>query len=142
MIVIAHSQGNYFTNEAYDALNECQKKSFYMLGTANPADHVSGMDDGRGALATLDNDPITFVPSSMSQNVINSDKFIIEGYSFKLPKYHYFDYYRNNNSVTQSKIDTFPEYAMHHYNENKTPVSISQSGIINIKLSWEILAYI
>jgi hypothetical protein len=35
-----------------------------MLGTANPADHVSGMDDGRGALATLDNDPITFVTSA------------------------------------------------------------------------------
>ena len=136
VIVIAHSQGNYFTNEAYDALSECQKKSFYMLGTANPADHVSGMDNGRGALATLDNDPITFVPSSMRPNIINDDTFIIEGYSLKLPKYHYFDYYRNNNSVTQSKIDTFPEYAMHHYNENKTPVSISQSGIIDIKLSW------
>ncbi len=136
VIVIAHSQGNYFTNEAYDALSECQKKSFYMLGTANPADHVSGMDEGRGALATLDNDPITFVPSSMSPNIINDDTFIIEGYSLKLSKYHYFDYYRNNNIVTQSKIDTFPEYAMHHYNENKTPVSIPQSGIIDIKLSW------
>jgi hypothetical protein len=136
VIVIAHSQGNYFTNEAYDSLSPCEQKSFYMLGTANLADHVSGMDHGRGALATLDNDPITYVPSSMSPNIINSDKFIIEGYSFKLPKYHYFEYYRNNNSVTQSKINTFPEYAMHHFNENNSHTSTPVSGIIDIKLSW------
>ncbi|WP_345975307.1 hypothetical protein [Sulfurimonas sp. HSL3-7] len=136
VIVIAHSQGNFFTNEAYDTLSECQKKSFYMLGTANPADHVSGMSDGRGALATLDNDPITFVPSSMSQNIINSDKFIIEGYSFKLPTYHYFDYYRYSNVVTQDKIASFPEYAMNYFNTVYPPVERKEYPI-DIQLSWQ-----
>ncbi|WP_304543639.1 cadherin repeat domain-containing protein [Sulfurimonas microaerophilic] len=136
VIVIAHSQGNFFTNEAYNALSPCEQKSFYMLGTANPANHVSGMDEGRGALATLDNDPITFVPTSMGPNIINDDTFVIEGYSLKLQKYHLFDYYRYNNNVTQSKIDTFPEYAISHYNENNPHISVPIGGIIDIKLSW------
>ncbi|WP_345975310.1 hypothetical protein [Sulfurimonas sp. HSL3-7] len=33
VIVIAHSQGNYFTNEAYDALSPCEQKAVCMLGT-------------------------------------------------------------------------------------------------------------
>ena len=136
VIVIAHSQGNFFTNEAYNSLNICEQKSFYMLGTANPANHVSGMDEGRGALATLDNDPITFVPSSMSANIINSERFSIAGLDMAHYKFHFFEYYRNQNSVSKYKIDTFPEYAIHHYNQNNSHTSSAIRGIIDIKLSW------
>ena len=136
VIVIAHSQGNYFTNEAYDSLSECQKKSFYMLGVANPASEVSGMDEGRGALATLDNDPITYVPSSMSPNVINDERFIIGGTDLELMKFHEFNYYRTQNSVTKSKIDTFAEYAIQHFNGSNPDVSAPIHGAVDIKLSW------
>lgn len=138
VIVIAHSQGNYFTNQAYEALNDCQKKSFYMLGTANPASKVSGMEELRGALATLDNDPITYVPSSMSANIINSERYTLNnGYyevDFKLAKFHFFDYYQNKNSVTRSKIFSFPEYAIDHYEKNMN--AVASSGPVEVSLTW------
>ncbi|MCD6259475.1 MAG: hypothetical protein J7J31_07720 [Helicobacteraceae bacterium] len=137
VIVIAHSQGNFFTNEVYDSLSPCEQRSFYMLGTANPADHVSGMDEGRGALATLDNDPITFVPSSMSANIINSERFNVAGLDMAHYKFHFFEYYRNQNSVSKYKIDSFPEYAIEHFKEHYTPPPIPNSGVVEISLKWD-----
>ncbi len=136
VIVIAHSQGNYFTNEVYASLSECQKKSFYMLGIANPASKVSGMSEGRGMLATLDNDPITYVPSSMNANIINDERFIIEGIDLKHVKFHYFDYYRHNNDATKSIIEYFSEYAITHYYNNIYNPTISMGEVIDIKLEW------
>jgi len=148
VIVIAHSQGNYFTNEAYKALSECQKKSFYMLGVANPASSVSGMSEGRGKLVTLDNDPITYVPSSMSPNIINGERFIIGGIDFSHYKFHFFDYYRSGKSWDASyEIENFPEYAINHYNQNRSdlpkehPVDIqlsSDNANIDLKLVSEL----
>jgi hypothetical protein len=139
VIVIAHSQGNYFTNEAYDTLSKCQQRSFYMLGVANPADHVSGMDEGRGYLATLDNDPITYVPSSMKASIINSERFLFgpQNNIVDLPhvKYHYFDYYSQTYAVTKSIIDNFPMLAANHYTPEK--ISFPHSGIITVGLIWD-----
>jgi len=139
VIVIAHSQGNYFTNEAYDSLSPCQKKYFYMLGVANPASKVSGESEGRGKLATLDNDPITYVPSSMGPNIINSERFTIAGTDLKHYKFHFFEYYRTKNSVTKYKIDTFAEYAIDHFNINNLEKNSIQpkSGIIEVSLTWD-----
>jgi len=46
VIVIAHSQGNYFTNEAYELLDEWMKPYFKMMGVATPANHVAGFEAG------------------------------------------------------------------------------------------------
>ncbi len=46
VIVIAHSQGNYFTNEAYEKLDDWMKDYFHMFGVATPANHVAGFMSG------------------------------------------------------------------------------------------------
>ncbi len=46
VIVIAHSQGNYYTNEAYEELDEWMKEYFHMFGVATPANHVAGFKAG------------------------------------------------------------------------------------------------
>jgi hypothetical protein len=46
VIVIAHSQGNYYTNEAYAELDEWMKEYFHMFGVATPANHVAGFEAG------------------------------------------------------------------------------------------------
>ncbi len=42
VIVLAHSQGNYYTNEAYERLDDWMKEYFHMFGIATPANHVAG----------------------------------------------------------------------------------------------------
>lgn len=53
VIVTAHSQGNFFTNKAYEYLNMCQRTSFHMVGVASPSSVVSGKD---GVRVSFDND--------------------------------------------------------------------------------------
>ena len=64
VIVIAHSQGNYYTNEAYKELDEWMKPYFHMMGVATPADHVAG----GGTYVTFHNDIINLVLRGLASN--------------------------------------------------------------------------
>ncbi|MEA2111780.1 MAG: hypothetical protein U9P71_07005 [Campylobacterota bacterium] len=74
VIVVAHSQGNYFTNEAYDILlkefGSCSNIKFRMISVATPADHVSN----GGNHFTFDNDPIHLIPGSLNWNLRNTNR--------------------------------------------------------------------
>jgi len=64
VIVVAHSQGNYYTNEAYDLLDGWMKPYFHMMGVATPANHVA--DDG--PYVKFHNDFIKFVVTGLPSN--------------------------------------------------------------------------
>ena len=70
VIVIAHSQGNYYTNEAYDELDEWMKDYFHMFGVATPANHVAGyaVDDASAPYVKFHNDMINFIVTSLPSN--------------------------------------------------------------------------
>ena len=70
VIVIAHSQGNYFTNEAYEQLNNWMKPYFKMMGVATPANHVAGFEAGdtTAPYVKFHNDFIKLVVTGLSSN--------------------------------------------------------------------------
>jgi hypothetical protein len=65
VVVVAHSQGNYYTNEAYQGLDNWMKDYFNMMGVATPADHVAG----GGPHVTFHNDIINMIPTALPSNL-------------------------------------------------------------------------
>jgi len=84
-IVIAHSQGNLFTNVVYDKIasdvtDDWMTKYFYMIGVASPADGVNGGPQDID-IVTFDNDPITLIPGSIGTPIKNPMRYIAWAYS-------------------------------------------------------------
>ena len=71
VIVVAHSQGNYFTNEAYELLDGWMKDYFHMFGVATPANHVAGfpVDDAAAPYVLFHNDFINFIATALPSNL-------------------------------------------------------------------------
>lgn len=83
-IVIAHSQGNLFTNVVYnkiatDPTDKWMTKYFYMIGVASPAGEGSGPKDIE--IVTFDNDPISYIPDSIGVPIRNPMRYIGRVYS-------------------------------------------------------------
>lgn len=80
IIVIAHSQGNLFTNRAYKELHseldidnyDWVQNYFHMLGVATPANNVIGSNS---PYITFDNDMIQLVPDSLGVNITNPKRY-------------------------------------------------------------------
>ncbi len=70
VIAIAHSQGNYYTNEAYEELDGWMKEYFHMFGVATPANHVAGYaaGDTTAPYVKFYNDFIGLVAGSLASN--------------------------------------------------------------------------
>lgn len=75
-IVIAHSQGNYYTNEAYLELDVWMKNYFYMFGVASPAAYVSGYKsyDPNTPHVKFHNDFINSIITSIPSNRKNPNE--------------------------------------------------------------------
>ncbi len=119
-IVIAHSQGNLFTNVVYNKIasspeDKWMTKYFYMIGVASPA----GVGTGPTGIevVTFDNDPITNIPDSIGDPIANptrSVSWIYEGANPNqtrpfncLDSNHY-----ANGTVPQSCVESSdPEYS-------------------------------
>ena len=70
VIVVAHSQGNYYTNEAYELLPEWMRQYFHMMGVAIPANHVAGFAPGdtTAPYVKFHNDFINVIVTSLPAN--------------------------------------------------------------------------
>lgn len=64
VIVVAHSQGNFYANQAYSVLfgRQATSSSFSIVGVATPADRVAG----GGQYTTLDEDFIRYIPLALA----------------------------------------------------------------------------
>jgi hypothetical protein len=68
VIVVAHSQGNLYANQAYSVVTSLGGASlFHIVSVATPATNVAGM----GPYFTLHGDIITLVPGSLAANITN-----------------------------------------------------------------------
>ena len=105
--VVAHSQGNFFTNEAYMHLPDWMQDYFHMLGVATPADHVAG----GGEHITFHDDPIHLVPGSLGSNLDNPDPIYadieIAGVKHTVTdiRFHAFSYYMSAPNSREKILD-------------------------------------
>ena len=79
VIIVAHSQGNLFTNRAYNELGRYtanhdgwMKQYIKAIGIASPANNILGKSS---PYMTFDNDMIQLVPDSLSPNVTNPKRY-------------------------------------------------------------------
>ena len=79
VIVVAHSQGNFFVNDAYDSFVQndpyfhtaWMQKYIHVLGVATPASYVAG----GGKYLTFHNDIVQIVPASLGTNFPIAKKY-------------------------------------------------------------------
>ncbi|MCH9660406.1 MAG: hypothetical protein K0U54_05790 [Bacteroidetes bacterium] len=131
VIVVSHSQGNFFANQAYDAINNNLKNRFRIVSVANP-DSIVG---GDGAYTTLFEDSVINgirllklasglqLPKLPNESNIGTGLVDRLGHSFinayMLPRY------RSSNEIVTNiikAIDSFPEANCPeiHINHNQT----------------------
>jgi len=90
VIVVAHSQGNFFTTKSYEYLDEWMYPYFHMIGVASPSSVV--LHDG--LRVSFDNDPIPVIsltPWTIRNENRNRDVNGLD-YPYTLA-YHGFEYY-------------------------------------------------
>ncbi len=112
VIVIAHSQGNLFTNEAYAQIEASEQDKwmtdyFHMISVATPADHVSG----NGPYITFDNDPILGIPDNLEKSPVTNPNRVPEnkgaiGVFGHYVEFHAFSYYMSTD-ISKSVILSF-----------------------------------
>jgi hypothetical protein len=71
LVVVAHSQGNYYANAAFNQLDterQINQNNFRIVSVATPADRVAG----NGPYFTQEGDAITAVPGHLKANTKNS----------------------------------------------------------------------
>ena len=84
IIVVSHSQGNFFVNEAYAILKSYQKNvsSFHIVSVASPDDHVAGTADNYHITLRDDmisHDIIGDILGNMPPNIINIEPVLCNG---------------------------------------------------------------
>jgi hypothetical protein len=133
VILVAHSQGNLFGNQAYSLLNSREKQSFGMVSVANVDNNVIGADS---PYTTLQNDKVIFtliaaqvaLPSKPlppnTENLTDSgdalSHFFIESYMVE-----------GSNSDKQVTDDIIAVLG-----SLTKPLQIVKSGVIAVSLSW------
>ncbi|WP_345971850.1 SBBP repeat-containing protein [Sulfurimonas diazotrophicus] len=94
VIIIAHSQGNFFTNRAFFTFSDpTQIKNltwvqqyFYVMGVATPANNVIGE---KTPYLTFDNDMIRLVPDSLDDFVENPKRYFFVSSTGEKIEIHY-----------------------------------------------------
>ena len=133
VLLVAHSQGNMFGNQAYSLLNSREQQSFAMVAVANVDSNVLGMDS---PYTTLEDDMVVAaliaaqiaLPSRpMAPNTVNllqSDDTLG----------HYFiQSYMAEGSTSELKIT---KQIITSLGELVSPSPLVDSGVITVSLTW------
>ena len=104
VIVVAHSQGNFFTNKAFEYLDDWMKPYFHMTGVASPSIVVAN----NGPRVSFDNDPVPLVALAPT-TIVNKNRFhAVSGLDLPHFNYHSFTYYLGA-AVTVNDYDTLKQ---------------------------------
>ena len=108
VIVIAHSQGNYYTNESYELLDDWMKPYFYMMGVATPANHVAGFatDDTTAPYVKFHNDFIKSVVTGLPSNRVDPNSK--HNQTFSIAAHDFYESYLSADN-TRTDIINFIE---------------------------------
>ena len=133
VLLVAHSQGNFFGNQAYSLLNSREKQSFGMVAVANADNNILGAES---PYTTLETDRvilalITFqvaLPSRPmmpnTENLAQSDDAL--GHSF-------IESYMTAGSNSDKKVVSDIIAVLDNLAE---PIQIVDSGVISVSLTW------
>ena len=136
VVLVAHSQGNLFGNQAYNFLSTNERQSFGMVSVSNVDNNVLGDTSGSALYTTLNNDKLIlaliasqlgFPTSPMLPNTENqADNGDFLGHSF-VGSYMV----ENSQSETQITGDIISLLGSLY-----TPPQILDPGIITVSLTW------
>lgn len=88
VIVVAHSQGNLYANQAFELVTASGgSAAMHIVSVATPADHVAGS----GPYFTLQGDVITLVPGHLAFDITNDPPSLCPVYPFVNLACHDFD---------------------------------------------------
>ncbi len=110
VVVVAHSQGNFFTNKAFEDLDDWMEPYFHMIGVASPSlVVVKG-----GPRISFDNDPVPIIGFA-PWTIKNKNRYTKLGLDLPILKYHGFDYYMGSlvnisDDIGIRKISTSQAY--------------------------------
>jgi hypothetical protein len=124
VVLVAHSQGNFFGNEVWRGLTEPERLSFTMVSVANPSSYnLSG-----GLEVNLAKDLVIFFVRGFVANAISNATAPPDtlGHSFEAT-------YLENGSFSQGKIVTGVAAALAYM---PTPVAQAADGAITVTLTW------
>lgn len=76
VVVVAHSQGNFFANQAFDGLTEIERNIFGIVAVATPSSSVNGYTPGNEPYTTLEEDKVIdavrkLFPNTLPPNTSN-----------------------------------------------------------------------
>jgi hypothetical protein len=137
VILVAHSQGNLFGNQAYNLLDPHERLSFGMVSVANADNNVLGNDTEQAVYTTLINDRVIsaliaiqlHLPTSpMTPNTenltVSEDGW---GHSF-------IDSYMVEGSVSETQITGDILTTLYNLPE---PYQLVEPGVITVSLTWD-----
>lgn len=122
VLVVAHSQGNFFANSAYQQIPADERPSFGIVAVATPANSVGG----NGPYTTIDDDwVIGLVPGHLAANVSNGE--------VSFPGHSFVDIYLVGGSPSLTKIRNDVRAEINLLDQ---PPIISTDGVITVTLTW------
>ena len=136
VVLVAHSQGNLFGNQAFSLLNSREKQSFGLVSVANVDNNVLGNNTAEAPYSTLINDKVIIaiiasqivLPSKPmapnTENLAESEDSL--GHSF-------IDSYMVEGSVSETQITGDIVSVLGNL---ATPSRIVESGVITVSLTW------
>ena len=136
VLLVAHSQGNFFGNQAYGMLSNTERQSFGIVSVANPDSFVA--DDG--PYTTLINDTfiwaITFVKAGLGLPSLPMTPYMVNNLSDinDITGHFFIDSYMVEGSNSDLKITG----DMISVLDNLTkPNQLLEPGVITVTLIWE-----
>ncbi len=137
VLVVAHSQGNFYTNLARQMLANQKPaiamEAFGIFGLATPANQVGG----NGAYLTNHLDIITSVPSSLQANwtLRRADSGKIVDHIGSIPAHNF------TGTYLSPYYDVRPEVVMlikQELSKLKDPPQVAKSGSVTVTLTWNL----
>ncbi len=133
VLLVAHSQGNLFGNQAYSLLNSRERQSFGMVSVSNVDNNVLGADSPYTTLKTdrvilaliaaqivLPTKPMTPNTENLVESEDSMSHYFIQSYMA--------DGSNSENQITQQVIGALGTLV--------TPPQIVESGVITVSLTW------
>ena len=135
ILLVAHSQGNFFGNQAYGVLNSTAKQSFGIVSVANPD---SSVGDG-GPYTTLEEDEVIEyikwakdligLPVPMKPNLTNSPVELPDEKGHAFINAYMVEGSNSDQKITNDMISVLDKLTV--------PRQLLEPGVITVTLLWE-----
>ena len=135
ILLVAHSQGNFFANQAYGVLNSTAKQSFGIVSVANPD---SSVGDG-GPYTTLEEDEVIEyikwakdligLPVPMKPNLTNSPVELPDEKGHAFINAYMVEGSNSDQKITNDMISVLDKLTV--------PRQLLEPGVITVTLVWE-----